>query len=401
MHKTLFVGAIVASSLSLLAQQEAGFYFNVATGATTRGAAADRASQQITRYDAEDYVGWGRPVISGGQVTGYEITGMTYVIQDQYDGTLENYWVHLYPEDTTTPNPNFPACTASQAAGTNAYASFGPFTNATTGTNTVSAYIYTTTFATPVVRLPGLDLFCAIELSPSAINPNTNQPWTSDGLSVHISLGTNPNFPPPTTNTFDLKGPGLISGGLTNTSYGMAHDLVNLTQAYGGPRQYRIVPIVGTAAAPVVRGVVTATTNQSSYPLSNAQPGTASFFSGLHPDASASPANPGRADDSGYTMFGAGGGDLLFVLAAFPNALSPVVPLTNLYPGASGVACLDLFSNTTLGFTVANGSGTDSFPIVWPTFGRQFLTGALSYQAIGLNPVTLSLYGFPCGTQRF
>ena len=390
MHKLVLL-SLACSATSLLAQTNSQMYFNVSTGATTRGAVGVNAGQQLTRYDAQDYVGIGREVGSP-LVTGFEISGLTYVLQDQNDSTPETYSLYIYSESAT--NPSFPDFLATDPVGQNALGSFGPYTQATTGTagGTISAYIYTVNFTTPVVYPAGRDFFLAVS-HPAAPG------WAAtDGGSVHINLGISANFPPPTVNTFDLKGPGLVGGGVTNASYGYAHNTTNGTLASGGARQYDIIPLVAATAG---IGVATATTNQSSYPISNTTPGTASFFSALHPDASNSPTTAGRVDDSHYVYFGAAAGNLVFFLADL--SASPVlVPLGGILPGSAGVTCLN--SPTVLGFTISAGTGQDQWDLLWGPANnnvRGFLTGAtFLLQGVAFDTAAGTLKGAPCATIR-
>lgn len=390
MQARFFVPVAVALCSGLSAQLLQDFYYNCATGATTRGGIAGASQVQVVmRFDSEDYVGWGNPVLSGtpAVVTGYEITGCIYVIQDQNDGTIENYNMHFYGEDPA--NPSFPNFTPASPPGTNAIASFGPFPSPTTGTSTISAWQVTQNFATPLVRPANQDFFAALEFPG-------NGAWTADGLSHHINLGVSANFPSPTVNTFDLKGPALISGGVTNT-YGLSHDVTNSAFGAAGPRQYRWQFIV---AAGVGRGVVTTETNQGTYPISNVAPGTASFFSGLHPDASSSPANPGRVDDVNFVYFGAGAGDLLVNVLAFGFA-TPELAFANVLPGSTGVLCLDLATMTTAGIAISAGTGVDSFRLAFNPAQRGFLLGlTLAQQVVAFTPALVGTAS-PCAMQRF
>lgn len=395
MHKLVLL-SVACSATTLLAQVDSRVYFNVSTGATTRGTVGVNAGQQLTRYDASDYVGIGKEV-GTPLVTGFEIAGLTYVLQDQNDATPETYSLWAYSESPT--NPNFPNFLASDPVGVNSIPTPGVAlfsgVQASTGTagGTISAYIYTVNFTTPVVYPAGLDLFLAVE-HPAAAG------WAAtDGGSVHINLGISPNFPPPTVNTFDLKGPGVIGDGLTNNSYGYAHNTTNGALASGGARQYHIIPLVATTAGV---GVALATTNQSSYPISNVAPGTASFFSALHPDGSNSPTTAGRVDDSHYMYFGATAGNLVFFLADL-NASPVLVPLGGILAGSAGVTCLN--APTVLGFVLASGTGQDSWSLLWGPANnavRGFLTGStFLLQGVAFDTTAGTLKGAPCATIRY
>jgi hypothetical protein len=385
MHLHTLVAAAIATTACLSAQNsDVGFVFNVGAGATTRGAATFHACQQIERFDFGDYRFWGSPGPTGNTVNGFK-----FILQDQFDTSVETYNLHIYGEDPV--NPHFPNMQPAQPPGTNALVNAGPF-NSPGGTAAgPAAWYITITFGTPVVLPNNTDVFAGVEFQQSAVNPNTNNPWPDDGLSVQINLGANPNFPPPTTNIYDLPGPGLIGGGVTNNSYGMAHDVLSSTFSYGGARQY----LMDFQVAPgVTRGVATAITTQANYPLSNNPPGTASFFSGLHPSVVV------RGDNVGYTFFGANSGELVFYLAGF-NFQNPALPLTAFLPGATGMACLDITNNVVLGFNVASGTGTDSFGITFSAAQRPNVQGLnLVMQALALNPATGILRGGPCVMQR-
>lgn len=393
MHKLVLL-AIVGCASAVFAQTDTRIYHNVATGATTRGAIGVNTGQQLSRIDAEDYNGIGDPVLTGGLVTGYTINGFQYVMQDQNDATPETYSVYFYSESAAT--PNFPDFLQTDPIGQNALngpAGFGPFTQASTGTGVISAYIYTLNFTTtampPVTYPAGRDFFMAIS-HPAAPG------WAgTDGGSVHINLGANPNFPPPTTNTYDLKGPGAIAGGTTSNSYGYAHNTTNGTLAAGGARQYHMIPLV----LPTVGvGVATATTNQTSYPTSNAAPGTASFFSGLHPDGSSTPNTAGRVDDSYYVYFGAPAGNLVFFLVDF-NTAPVTLPLAAFLAGSTGVYCLN--APSVLNFVISTGSGQDSIALLWSANARNFLLGqTFSLQGVAFDTAAGTLKGAPCATIR-
>lgn len=385
MHLSRLVVALFAATACLSAQNNrVGFLHNVSVGATTRGSAGANACQQIGRFDNDDYRSWGAPGANGNSVNGF-----FFHLQDQYDTSVETYNVHFYGEDPI--NPHYPNLQSTQPPGTNALLSVGPFNSPGGVAAGPAAWFVTITFTTPLVLPNNQDVFAAVEFAQSAVHPTLNLPWPNDGLSVQINLGLNPNFPAPQTNTYDLPGPGLIGGGVTNNSYGLAHDLVNSTFGYGGARQYAMDFLV---AAPAARGVMAAITNQLSYPISNVAPGTASFFSGLHPHVLV------RSDDVSYIFFGAAQGDLVFYLAAF-NFQTPALALSAFLPGALGMACLDIANNIVLGFNIGSGSGVDAKTIQFAPAQRPLVVGLdLVMQGISLNPTTGVLNGGPCGKQR-
>jgi hypothetical protein len=385
MHLSRLVAALFAATACLSAQNNlVGFLHNTMIGATTRGAATFHACQQIGRFDNGDYRSWGAPGPNGNSVNGFRFN-----LQDQYDTSVETYNLHFYGEDPLA--PHYPNMQSTQLPGTNALLTLGPFNSPGGAVAGPAAWFITITFATPLVLPNNQDVFAAVEFAQSAVNPVTNNPWPDDGLSVQINLGLNPNFPAPQTNTYDLPGPGLIGSGATNNSYGMAHDLLNSTFGYGGARQYAMDFLV---AAPAPRGVMATITNQLSYPISNTAPGTASFFSGLHPHVAV------RSDNVSYIYFGAAAGDLVFYMAGF-NFQTPALALNLFAAGATGTVCLDITNNVVLGFNVASGTGVDAFTILFSQAQRPLVVGLdLVMQGIALNPTTGVLSGGPCGKQR-
>ncbi len=386
----ILVGAMLASAIPCLAQtaQAGGFLHNVGIGATSRGSMAGRAGELLFRFDSSDYTAIGRP--QNTSPTANDIDGIRFILQDQDALTVEPYNLNIYGEDPL--NPDFPNFAAGAPGGTNALGTFGPF-NSPAGAAGPAAWFITVTFTTPVGVPAGQDMFLGVDLAAAA-----GAGWTADGLSVQISLGTNPNFPPPTTNTYDLQGPALISP--FSNSYGLVHDRTNSLFAYGGKRQGAIdIMTLGPA------GVGTAITNQPNYPTSNAAPGTASFMSGLHPDAANPPLNGARVDDIGYVYFDhvLPTGSLVLYLADL--AVSPVqLPLAQFVPGSVGVVCLTP-ALTTLSFavTATQGAGAmTSFNLFIPAAARNTLLGSsFAFTAIGFDPVAGILRGAPCVTQKF
>src|SRR5262249_42383762 len=261
-----------------------GFTVNTGVSATSRGALQALAGQVLFRFDAEDYRCWGD---SNG--TTNTVTGIQYNMQDQLDSTAEQYTVRLYGEDVTTLTPTSTNFAGTSPPGTNQLVSFGPFSTPV-GPGIIQAWQFTLTFTTPLALPDGQDVFMGFDLAAAPA-------WTADGLSIWIEFGLQQPNPP--FSVWDLKGPGAISGGVTSNSYSLVHDPAAGTLAYGGQRQ-GIVDFLTTST--VGRGVATAQTNQTSLPTSNAPPGTASFFSGLHPDAATPPLNGGPADTPSYVF---------------------------------------------------------------------------------------------------
>ncbi|MBK8101234.1 MAG: hypothetical protein IPK26_29485 [Planctomycetes bacterium] len=401
MRLSLLAAGTLLSASSLVAQVNVGFTFNVSVGATSRGAAAERACQLLARFDAEDYRGYGvEPGTSTTNPTWRDLAAYTFILQDQYAlaGGQEQYDFRLYAEGATPELPNF---LASDPVGTNEIVHFGPFTSPVGGTTADprGAWFVTIGFGAPVAVPPLLDIFPSVELQASqALNTAAVPPyWPNDGLSVQIALGVQPgaNF-----TVFDIKGPGLISGGNTANSYGLVHDVPNSSLAYGGARQ--VFADFQTTSS--LQGQCVATTSQASYTISNLAPGTASFYSGLHPDP-AGIQNGGRTDDLGFRVVGAQPGELLMygVDFSFDNLN---LPLSVFYPGpvgfpTTGMACLPLtLQIVSLG--LAGGTGVDFFQLSLNATSRPFAVGLnLAWQAYTFNAGTGALRGSPCGMQRF
>src|SRR5262249_50863282 len=170
------------------------------------------------------------------------------------------------------------------------------------------------------------------------------------------------------------------------------------TLAYGGARQGQVDFLMTSTAG---RGVVTAQTNQTSLTSSNALPGTASFFSGVHPDAATPPLNGGRADTPSYVVRGPPAGTIVFFLIDFGSSPLPL-PLSTFVPGSTGTACLPLGSFQTLGFAIASGSGQDTFTLNLSAGARTLIGGlSLVWEGVSLDPVANVLHGGPCGAQHF
>jgi hypothetical protein len=395
MQKLLFLSSILATALSISAQTPvaAGFTYRVATGATSRGPQGAGAAQLLFRFDSEDYRSYGDAQAAGNQVLGCQIT-----LQDQYalTGSQERYDLRLYGEDPA--HANYPNFLPNQPVGTNELVRMGPYTSLVAGTasDPRGAWLIAIAFATPITLPAGQDIFVGVEFQASAAaNPNTTPAgWPNDGLSMHTSLGA-----AGISQTYDSRGPGAIAGGTTANSYMLVHDVGNNVYAYSsGMHQGQVDFLVpGT----IGRGVITAITNQTSYPISNASPGTASFFSALHPDARSTPTNSGRADTVGYSFLGASAGSLVFYMVDFGFGSSPV-PLSNFQASSTGMACLNLASAMTLGFNVANGSGVDFYPFALSPSARSLIAGVtVAMQGISFDPATGILRSGPCGAVKF
>jgi len=366
------VTVLLLASSTCLTQSPAGFNFNVAPGATTRNGVST-AAELMGRIDFEEYRGLDETV-----------DGFQVIMQDQdviaSPGELFDFFI--YDEDPL--NPNFPNFTAGSAPGTNAIASLlglgGP-TAVSPGSAVVGAALISVTFTTPAAIPPVTgDVFVSFSV-PAA------PAWPADGLSVQISLGTNPMFPAPATNIYDIAGPAPIA----QNTYGLVHDILGAGIAYGGPRQLMFDLLTDNPS-----GVVTAITSQASYPLSNVSPGTASFFSGLHPEAS-----PGRADDIAYVFFdpALSPGSFIFFLGDFDFFQFPL-SLNQFVPGAVGAACLPQ-SAQVIALGISTGPQTENV-INIPTAFRSLISGnTFAFDAVAIDSATSQVRGGYCGKQAF
>jgi len=401
MHKTLltFAASLTAvASLAAQTPQPCGFNFNVVAGATSRGAMANRAGELMFRFDSSDYVALGRPAAPAPGFPGSTqnlIDGVQFILQDQYAVSQEGYNLHIYTESATA--PDYPTITAGQPAGTSAISTVTGLLSPTSTTASPAAWQVSYTFTTPVAVPNNADAFVSVELQASAAANTAATPsfWPNDGLSVQISLGIQPGAG---FTVFDLKGAAPVG----QTSYGLVHDVTNALFAYGGARQ-GMMDLLTTEPG---RGVATAITNQATYTISNTAPGTASFFSALHPDAATPPFNGGRVDDLGYVYQNASlpAGSLVFYLVDLGFAPGNLyLPLSSFMPGSTGVLCLSP-NLQNIGLTVSSGPQTN-FTFLIPSAARGLLGASglsqIAVTAIGYDVTTGALAGAPCAAQKF
>ncbi|GAB4150171.1 MAG: hypothetical protein Fur0037_18660 [Planctomycetota bacterium] len=380
MSTTRIAGAALALCSMAAAQQFTGFIYNVSTSATSRGSLGGNAGEVIARIDADDYAGWANDPANPAQRL---ISAITCVVQDQNAvATPETFDVKIYSEDPA--NPGYPLSSSGVVAVAGVPGPPAP------ASGTIAAAVRTLAFGTPVPVAVGSDVFVSFAVPAAA--------WTSDGLSFHISLGYQPSS---TFTVWDEPGPAMQPFHSTNVqpseSYALNYFPATSSFAYSTRRQIRVDVATGAAA-----GSVTAVTNQTSYTISNTPPGTASFLSGLHPDAANPPYNVGRADDIGYRFFHANIPDLspVFFLVSL-GAFGPEISLSSFVPGSVGVGCLNLalLSPLGVGFTT---SGMATKTIAIPAPARSILSGwTLSQQAIAFDPTSGALVGGPCGRQLF
>ena len=343
-----------------------GFTFNIAVGATSRGSVGANAGELIMRIDHDDYRGLDE-----------SINGYRAITQDQDGATPEFYDLFFYHEDPA--NPDFPNFVAGATPGA---AAFGGVTGlpGPTGAAGPTAAFVSITFNTPIAAgTIGGDVFISHSV-PAAL-------WPNDGLSIQLNLGFNPNFPSPTVNTYDSRGPAAIA----QNSYGLSHTPINSTLAYaGGSRQLYVDLLTDQAST-----VATAITAQTSYPISNAAPGTASFFSGLHPDV------PGRLDDLGIVHFdGSLPTGSLVIFGVDLDFFATPLPMSVYVPGSTGTACLST-QLIVLGFQVWNG-GSAQHVMSIPAASRPLFSGnSFVFTSIGFDTTNSVLHGGSCVKQSY
>lgn len=369
------IGSLLFTGLSCMAQavpHTAGFTFNVSPGATSRNGITT-AVELMTRIDFSEYRGLDDT-----------LEGLQFIAQDQdvIATPGELFDIFVYNEDPA--NADFPNIVPGNPPGTTAITGVtgvgGP-TVVSPGSTVVGAALFTLNFGTPPNIGPiSTDMFVAFSL-PAAPT------WTADGLSIQINLGTNPNFPAPTVNTFDASGPASVA----QNSYGLAYDVSTGGIIYGGRRQ-----LMCDLMTDLPSGVTTAITNQTSYPLSNAAPGTASFFSGLHPDAT-----PTRGDNLGYVLTDTGltAGSLVVFLADFDFFPIAGVQLSSFVPGSVGPACITNPQVLTLAF--AAGTQVTNVVTIPATFRPRITGSHVVWNAIAFDAGTNQLRAAYCGKQNF
>lgn len=353
----------------LPAQQRKGSTFQVRESVASRGALLTAAGELITRFDRDDYRGFCTDPASPGM---HSINGYSFGVTDADGSTPESYSVKFYGESTT--QAGFPDVA-------NPLLVLGPFTLPAAPTGP-AVFTVSSSVGAPLLVPVGADLFVGIAV-------NAAPTWPLDGLGVHAVLGG----PSARWATFDQPGASPIQ----HNGYGLTFNPLFTSLSYPSPRQL-VIDIHGISPG----GACTAITNQAGYTISNATPGTGSFFSGLHPDARTPPANSGRADNVAFNYLDASmpNGMAVFFLAALGN-FGPELPLSSFVAGSVGVACLPAASTVTLGIGFLN-SGVATNVINIPASIRPTLAGLqLVQQAIGLVPAPFSLRGSPCGRQVF
>ena len=342
--------------------QPAGFFYNCSPGGSGRGVVGQ--STELLRIGKLDYRGWG---VTSKDPTSHYIYGVQFVVQDQLCLTRETLTLVGYEESVTKPHypdmgkPFFSGVKVTLPPG------FG-----------AQAFLVTTVFKTPAKVKVGQDVFIG------AILPKAPIPYL-DGLSIHFVRGV-----PYSKNDYDLAGPGLPA---TKPLSCYGH---TVSSARNDPIevQWRFDPLLQSTS-----GVATATTNQIRYKISAIKPGTASFFSGLHPDAAFPPKNQGRMDSIGFRVHD---GDLANDLVAFFFSLN--FSTGNLfYPGLDGCVCIDLSTLFVAGIKLADTKGEAWIHVDLGSAGnpvRVFLRGTkIVWYAIGMDKNILR--ASPCAMQRF
>ena len=360
----LFLLCCCLVAAAVPSQQAVGFTYRVTASGASRGSLGANAGEILQRIDHGDYRGW---ATDANWQNDHVMTGLRYTIQDQESASSE-----VYDLVFRTENPglaDFPLAGAPAAAIT------GLTLPPACGTN---AWVVTVTFASPVHLPKDREVFLGFGVQPAPA-------WPLEGVSLWVSLG-------------DLPGPRPVGQG----SYVLVRTSAGAYQ-YQGPRQ-----LIVDVLANVPGGVAMAVTNQTSYPPSNTPPGTASFYSGLHPDARTIPAHAGRADDIGYTFFDNSlppGTSVFFgvTLAGFNPAKSfwanygfPVLP------ASVGQECILAANWFTLWVGATDASGVANY--TWSlTAAQRTVIGGLDivWQGIAVLPPPLVFRAGPCARQQF
>lgn len=379
----LIAGCVLAvAAANASAQQFVGFAFNTSVGATSRGSVGTNAGEIIARIDADDYAGWANDPANPAQRL---ISAVSFTVQDQDAfNTAELFDLKIYGEDPA--NPGYPLLSSGVTAVTGIA---GP--TSTVNTTLIVAAFHSVTFATPVPVPVGQDAFVSFAVPAAA--------WSTDGLSFHINLGYAPSASFLVWDEPGAQMQPLVTTGITpDDSYALNY-IPTATPAlfYSARRQITVDIATGGAG-----GCVTAITNQANYTISNAAPGTASFMSGLHPDATNPPYTAGRADDIGYRFNDASLPDnsVVFFLATL-GTFGPELSLASIVPGSTGVGCLNPAFVTPLGVGLT-ATGTSTLTTTIPAGARAMISGfPLLQQAIGYNSTNGTLHAGPCGRQLF
>ena len=152
--------AVAASAQSTLFE-----IYPSCTTHTWRGSIGVNAGEVLLQIPASHFVGVGHVP----QGTGFEMTGMRIVTQDQDAGTQETYRLVLRPDVGGTPD-----CTAPGMLFMGGPLQLPPGTG-------IQAWVMSTTFTTPV-SLPG----CATYYAGVALDAAPL--WTADGQSIHMAM---------------------------------------------------------------------------------------------------------------------------------------------------------------------------------------------------------------------
>lgn len=368
-------GLVLATAIALAAPstqaqqlQPTGHLLRSITATYTRGSLGQSASELIQRFDADDLRGFGVESAFPGV---HVVRGATLGIVD-YAGSTPNPQcdVTLYTEDPA--RPGFPDLTAPLGGVTGIDPGIGLFQFVSIG------------FPTAVLAPVGRDLFLGVRI------PATTSPYW--GVRMLFLPGG------PGTVTFDRAGPALPTSPPEANSYCLTRDLTTNDLTYE-PRGQYLVDLLTTSPS----GMASALTNQASWQVSILEPGGTSMLSGLHPDASNAPLNPGRADDVAFVFRDAEsvlGWPVVF-LGAFAD-FGPTVPLDQFVPGSVGGSCLDPTASFAMSLRFLNGSLLAAHVTTIPPAARAMIQGlSWTQQAIGLDLNTGTLRGSQCVKQHF
>lgn len=289
------------------------------------------------------------------------IAGFEFVLQDLDGNTAETpAFMTGWSEDPAKPNfPDVPGYDPNTGGSNFMFAGPVPDSQFTTT-------LWTFTFTAPLPSVAtGQDIFLGLSIGPAG----TGEQWLTHGVA-------DKDVPVQNAVIFDDPGPGIshVSEGSFVCTIPTLNQFPTGDAAVYTPFmvQNRFEVFISHAAG----GVVTAVTNQTSYETSNlgVANGTASFLSGLHPDASNTPLNVGRntappagwnGDRIGFTFTDSRlvATNLVFVVVSLTPNPSPF-PLTAIPgtgPAPTGLVLIDPVNHVGVGFGVAQ-------PVTDPNF---------------------------------
>lgn len=345
----------------------------------------------LSRIDSDDYRSWGRDPVVDSTYGTFCMIGVQFLVADGDLATPEfPVYVQGWTEDPVT--PNFPDV-----------GGFDPMTGGSNflfaGPIPVNPFVVTewalTFTGTVCVETEG-DIFVGLSIGPDGSGEGMFMAAVGDSAAPIAPL-----------TVFDDPGP--AAAGIAEGSYTCilpTQTLLNQPPLpTGAPAVYtfyRSQNYFEVFLENASGGVCTAVTNQVSYDASHSAngDGTASFLSGLHPDAGNIPVNPGRADQIGfvYSDHRLNPGDPVFVVIALAEN-QPAFALTDILGGGAhtGRVLVDVINHFPVGSGLATPISVPELGLDYSRFGmfidliptvRAFLTinqRTLLWQGLGLD----------------